>query len=178
MPAVCNLCGQCCRVIVLRWGPEEIAEKLAGYRAYLEHPDTANDEAGRDLARQNAESVEFILAHWRELGREEAEQRLPGMWDDNYGVYYTCDRFDEVTNRCTIHGSTPRICSGFPWYESAPGTGGMIHRALTRCSYFADAPPESRPVGWVHLLRRQDGELVPVEQGREESDARADAAAD
>lgn len=158
-PGACNFCGACCRLIALRWGPEELAERAERARVLAEDP--ALTEEQRANERDNIATYEFIVAHWHEVGEAEAAVLLPEMVDERHGAYYTCDQFDGERNLCMAHDTRPPICSGFPWYGTAPGGPYRLHRAFRRCGYWADVPREDWPATVVPM-RRVGGRLVPL----------------
>jgi Fe-S-cluster containining protein len=149
----------CCRLIALRWGPEELAERGERARVLAEDPDLTEEQRANE--RDNLATLAFIAAHWHEVSEAEALALLPEMVDDWCGAYYTCDQFDGERSLCMAHDTRPPICSGFPWYGAEPGTKGMINRALRRCGYWADVPRERWPVTVVPM-RRVNGQLVPL----------------
>lgn len=164
-PGACNQCGDCCRLIALRLGVEEMGGRIERARAIVDGsaPDAADfTEAQRENERDNIRTHEFIVAHWHEVSEATALTLFPEMVNnDFYGAYYTCDQFDGERNLCMAHDARPPICSGFPWYGASPGVGVAPHRALRRCGYWADVPREDWPATVVPM-RRVNGVLVPL----------------
>lgn len=136
----CAMCGDCCRVIGLRW-PKQAFRERRDDPAPLTSP---NAQADHD----------FILRHWTEVSVERAERLLPGFtaaYQPGATFFYVCDAFDYESNLCTAHDERPPVCSDFPWYNTPPGTRGAINRAFRRCSYWADVPREQWPEGIAPL---------------------------
>lgn len=83
-------------------------------------------------------SVEFIKTHWRPIG------------DLLNAVRYRCAMHDPVAKRCMAHDSRPPVCRGFPWYGRPPDAGRLW--SMPECEFWADLPPNERPVGWKPKL--------------------------
>lgn len=119
----CAKCGDCCAVIMLKVTKADI-EKCSG-------PD-------RD----------FIMQHWTEISRKEANRLAPGLVKlcrGNPHVFYSCDKWDSESRLCTAHDERPPVCQGFPWYDREPN--GFALLPYRRCSFWHEVPREQWPDG-------------------------------
>ena len=119
----CNMCGACCRVILLEQSPEEV-QGMAGITSVLGIPS----------------DYTFVAKHWRPLTREEAMQRNPFYTQrlPENSHLYTCDQLGPE-GQCLSHESRPFVCRGYPWYDQAPK---HMPLADPDCSYKVDLDEE------------------------------------
>lgn len=178
----CAMCGDCCRLI--RIPHRQIGE---GDEATWEPRDTAHMLWLRDgdhADGASAADMDFILANWVERTPVEGRAILPALvavYEDFYGegndpgTYYTCNQFDGERNLCKVHDAQPRVCSGYPWYESPPGETSGLSRAFLRCSFWVDVPREKWPEGCDPLpspTEEQIQQLVQIQPRKSERAAR------
>lgn len=121
----CNLCGACCRVLVLEQSPEEV-QAIAAVTRVLGIPS----------------DHQFAAVHWHPLTREEGMQRNPfyvaRLAADAH--LYWCDQLGS-DGRCTAHDTRPLVCRGYPWYDQEPKAMAL---ADPDCGYKVDLEtPES-----------------------------------
>jgi Fe-S-cluster containining protein len=118
---MCNGCGDCCEVVMLRVRPE-------------------------DREQSNSVDREWLVNDLVPITWDEAWKRLPALkaiWEDGerpeqlaYRQPYTCNNFDREQRTCAIHERKPACCSGFPWYNREPWFGALD--PYPRCAFHAD----------------------------------------
>lgn len=148
---LCNMCGDCCKVIVTEKPLKHYRELARGLRPWVEYWASGGEdlpvECGEEWTRAKIEesyaTASFVSLHWHRITKGEAYYRLPpmGLYP---GYYFQCDQWDADTKLCKAGDARPPICSGFPWYHGKPGERGL-HPAFRRCAYWADVKPELRP---------------------------------
>jgi len=108
----CNRCGECCRVIHIRYTKKAL-RKIGGSDA------------------------EFILKYWHRISRKEAYKRRPILktrdWSGFY--FYTCDAWDEKTHLCKMYESRPEVCRDFPFYGEKPTSARLEWLKVLGCAY-------------------------------------------
>lgn len=100
----CNLCGACCRVLMLEQSPDEV-QALAAVTKVLGIPS----------------DHQFAAEHWHPLTRDEAVARNP-FYVSRLAAdvhLYWCDQLGD-DNRCRAHDTRPMVCRGYPWYDQPP----------------------------------------------------------
>lgn len=145
MNGYCNMCGKCCEAITLWVAPEDIAK--------------GSHNEGSDHA--------WAQEHFHEITKEEAYKRNPlheyvaeNRPDVYEGVhFYECDALDKKTKRCTAHDKRPRVCRGYPHYNSGTQIKAGFIPYSTTCDYLHDMPPAMKQE-WIEVeleLRKNKG---------------------
>jgi Fe-S-cluster containining protein len=103
------MCGKCCKAIRLSVDWDYILRLCP--------------QAGTEEEIKSSISIRdslFIRSFWKPISIEEALKINPHLrtWpnaeNEEIAHYYICTKFDESTNKCTIHESRARVCYGFP----------------------------------------------------------------
>ena len=104
-----NRCtGVCCAVFTLPYNPSELL-KIKGM--------------SRD---PDADQIIEMVISLPDLAMVRERERRFGIPsrdfdEDTYGGrFYTCKYWDEITLKCTIYETRPRMCRDFPYGESCP----------------------------------------------------------
>jgi Fe-S-cluster containining protein len=160
--AVCNCCGDCCKVIstakplrAYREGAKQYAPWVEYWRAGGDALPEGWEPGDRLLAEKQHADCSFVAAHWHRISQAEAAERLPGMGYPG-AYFYACDMWDSETKLCRAGDGRPPICKDFPWYGRPPGER-PLHRAFRRCAYWGDVDPELRPptIALIQIQRRE-----------------------
>jgi Fe-S-cluster containining protein len=123
------MCGNCCRVIRINLSPEYIANRIW----------TGDFPKSID----NYTDMEFAYLFWKPITMEKALEINPYLktwpfYDSDKVFYYTCTKFDESKNLCTVHETRPRVCSEFPWYGEVPGKENSRYLYSDKCGYIEE----------------------------------------
>jgi Fe-S-cluster containining protein len=154
--AECNGCGNCChplRIDRKQWltilkfvnmpHPDDPA-----WRAWAEANLVSYDldaESTREHALRHYANARFAKAHWVDNIREE----------NPLEVVIRCPHYSVNRRMCRAYDDRPPICADYPWYEGAPGEKAKDRLQFIECSYWADAPEEERPKGWVLITAEE-----------------------
>lgn len=160
---LCNMCGDCCKVIATQKPLRHYRDVVQGYAQWVAYWDSGGEglpegwePSDPQLARTLFATSSFVVEHWHRITKREAWDRLPPMGGYPGHYYYTCDMWDEDTKLCTAGEGRPPICGGFPWYGEPTGDRAL-HPAFRRCSFWADVKPENRPatIALIQVQRRE-----------------------
>lgn len=98
----------------------------------------------------------FMLEHLTPLPRREGIARaryltqggvtfgmIAGELVEVWSQFYSCDRFDPETRRCTAYDERPPMCRDYPWYGDPPDP----RKALpTTCTHLTELGRQPVPV--------------------------------
>jgi len=99
----CLKCGICCLAIPLKQSPWE-------------------------LFQMDSDDAKFVTENWTPISKVEAGMLNPDMVGSfvNGEHFFSCDRLDRRTMKCTIYRKRPKVCWGYPWYGEKPGTNRAL----------------------------------------------------
>lgn len=136
----CNMCGMCCRAIVLNMTYQEIENYYKDYRD--QNKEFSDEEIEKWAFEQDAA---FVHLFWKHITKEEAFKINPHLklWfggkinqDINKSSFWTCTKFDSKTNKCTVQDKKPSVCSEYPYYGRAISKNEPFYSL--NCGYKAD----------------------------------------
>lgn len=93
----CLRCGKCCDGI--------------GLTANMKHVRTSGHS-----------DKYFIMKNWREVPLSKASRLNPRLREAGIRRYFegffVCSKYDKKNKSCTVQGTKPYVCSGYPFYSS------------------------------------------------------------